>query len=780
MPEIKSLTDGSISIIDLLNDIKKGNICIGKPHFQRGLVWNTDLKTNLIESLMLDIPIGTFMLWENNSIDYGTPLHESENFKYLIIDGQQRLNTLWKFYNDIQKDIETDNEYENEFHWYINKRTIEEGKDFIKHIRIAGNTKDKDKLIPLNCFFPEGKTCRTKYEKEIAELNELPVCSISEILKKEIIIKIIKSENLPNIIDTYVKINSSGKPVKNEEKAYAKFVRLEDFSKEFNLKELFKSVHGEKDSDNELARKRENNFGFDVFLKILLQNFYYYFTFDPQRDKGFNFDRVDDIIENYDKLENKYDFIKIYKQSKIIIEFLAGEKNGIIRDQLKFDDLRFFPDSGFKCLQPIIQLMILYPESIEIENESTRNRFSYLALRLLIKNLPYVNDNENKNSIIGIIKEMNSKNSIDECVNLIEKQTEISHDELKTELMKIKAINNHYTDLLYGLERYLGARDVSIKNFDKEEKKRFIKYYKDRFNIEIDKDNSEMPLISLAIQPTKQHIIPATYLCTNRNKSGIWNNIGNLTYISDAMNRLNGLKEKFMELEYESTQNDTDHSCNSNKHCFSEEFIGTYTSYKKKIQKWKKQNESNGKDEIVNKVNLLKTNEKELLKYLKKRNKSISDKFLEWSNSLSPKNEQNGEDELTIHKVYEKFESNWLFKDRIFETYKNHEDFRIISDKSKNPIQIELGKVQIEITQLYPGDIIVIKVSAVNGEDTNYLKEFYTKCENQKFKIPKKLINNRFTIRPINLPNNDKFNYYKENVFDQFINITNDLKAEVY
>lgn len=275
-------------------------------------------------------------------------------------------------------------------------------------------------------------------------------------------------------------------------------------------------------------------------------------------------------------------------------------------------------------------------------------------------------------------------------------------------------------------------------------------------------------------------IIPATYLCSNRNKSGIWNNIGNLTYISDAMNRLNGLKEKFMELEYESTQNDTDHSCNSNKHCFSEEFIGTYTSYKKKIQKWKKQNESNGKDEIVNKVNLLKTNEKELLKYLKKRNKSISDKFLEWSNSLSPKNEQNGEDELTIHKVYEKFESNWLFKDRIFETYKNHEDFRIISDKSKNPIQIELGKVQIEITQLYPGDIIVIKVSAVNGEDTNYLKEFYTKCENQKFKIPKKLINNRFTIRPINLPNNDKFNYYKENVFDQFINITNDLKAEGY
>jgi hypothetical protein len=247
MPEIKSLTDGSISIIELLNDIKEGKICIGKPHFQRGLVWNTDLKTNLIESLMLDIPIGTFMLWENNSIEYGTPLHESDKFEYLIIDGQQRLNTLWKFYNDIQKDIETDNEYENESHWYINKRTIEEGKDFIKHIRIAGNTKDKDKLIPLNCFFSKGNNSQKKYEK---------------------------------------------------------------------------------DSDNELARKRENNFGFDVFLKILLQNFYYYFAFDPQKDKGFDFDRVDDLIENYDKLENKDDFIKIYNQSKIIIEFLAGGKNG--------------------------------------------------------------------------------------------------------------------------------------------------------------------------------------------------------------------------------------------------------------------------------------------------------------------------------------------------------------------------------------------------------------------------------------------------------------------
>ncbi|QGS51853.1 hypothetical protein STABA_v1c04900 [Spiroplasma tabanidicola] len=59
-----------------------------QPDFQRKYVWNETNASKFIESLLLNIPIPNIFVYENNL----------ENWE--VIDGQQRLTTIYKFFNN--------------------------------------------------------------------------------------------------------------------------------------------------------------------------------------------------------------------------------------------------------------------------------------------------------------------------------------------------------------------------------------------------------------------------------------------------------------------------------------------------------------------------------------------------------------------------------------------------------------------------------------------------------------------------------------------------------
>jgi hypothetical protein len=84
------------------------------PNIQRGYEWNEDRVTKLLDSIMSGYPIGAIMVWSptaeiRNDIrtrqfvtdfestqDYRTALpHASEPESYLVLDGQQRLQSLY-------------------------------------------------------------------------------------------------------------------------------------------------------------------------------------------------------------------------------------------------------------------------------------------------------------------------------------------------------------------------------------------------------------------------------------------------------------------------------------------------------------------------------------------------------------------------------------------------------------------------------------------------------------------------------------------------------------
>jgi hypothetical protein len=98
----KTFTSPDLPLSDLLNDVKDGKIQV--PEFQRGWIWDDDHICSLLASISMSYPIGALMLLEtgNQNVKFKPRFVEGvEGPKvihpdYLILDGQQRLTSLFQ------------------------------------------------------------------------------------------------------------------------------------------------------------------------------------------------------------------------------------------------------------------------------------------------------------------------------------------------------------------------------------------------------------------------------------------------------------------------------------------------------------------------------------------------------------------------------------------------------------------------------------------------------------------------------------------------------------
>lgn len=77
-------------LLELFNMMKDGSLIL-KPYFQRNLVWNDKHKSSFIETILLDLPFPEIYLADGD-IDL-----ESQTSKTLVVDGQQRMNTIYQY-----------------------------------------------------------------------------------------------------------------------------------------------------------------------------------------------------------------------------------------------------------------------------------------------------------------------------------------------------------------------------------------------------------------------------------------------------------------------------------------------------------------------------------------------------------------------------------------------------------------------------------------------------------------------------------------------------------
>lgn len=95
MPELFSNT--TLTVLQLIEKIDTGEL--GLPELQRPFIWKDSKIRDLFDSMLKGYPIGYLMLWESaiesKNRTIGTISHNYTNPKEVIIDGQQRLTSLY-------------------------------------------------------------------------------------------------------------------------------------------------------------------------------------------------------------------------------------------------------------------------------------------------------------------------------------------------------------------------------------------------------------------------------------------------------------------------------------------------------------------------------------------------------------------------------------------------------------------------------------------------------------------------------------------------------------
>lgn len=86
-PQKINIAQLSFSLFETVRKVERGDIKL-EAEFQRKQKWQPDKKSKLIESIILDIPIQAIYL------------SEEQDSKYEIIDGQQRIRTIYEFINN--------------------------------------------------------------------------------------------------------------------------------------------------------------------------------------------------------------------------------------------------------------------------------------------------------------------------------------------------------------------------------------------------------------------------------------------------------------------------------------------------------------------------------------------------------------------------------------------------------------------------------------------------------------------------------------------------------
>lgn len=88
-------------LVNIIKDIETGDIAL--PDLQRPFVWKLSKVRDLLDSMYKGLPIGSIILWEIKEPKSFKPIGveiKQRTPRYLVIDGQQRLTSLFSIIND--------------------------------------------------------------------------------------------------------------------------------------------------------------------------------------------------------------------------------------------------------------------------------------------------------------------------------------------------------------------------------------------------------------------------------------------------------------------------------------------------------------------------------------------------------------------------------------------------------------------------------------------------------------------------------------------------------
>lgn len=214
--EMPSVSPEVTFIDDLVSNIESGKIVL--PEFQRPYVWKKEDIKNLFDSIYKGFPIGSVLLWDGGGKDIpfqnniGGRIIEATSEKYYIVDGQQRLTTLfcclsddvsdedgkWDLYFNLKDETFTHTINKNlPLGHYVNVRSIRKTTSFLREARRLIEETD-DSLLVEKAEYLADKI--RKYKMAIIKLD---------------------GGSVKEVVQVFSRLNSLGKSIKEHDLIYA-------------------------------------------------------------------------------------------------------------------------------------------------------------------------------------------------------------------------------------------------------------------------------------------------------------------------------------------------------------------------------------------------------------------------------------------------------------------------------------------------------------------------------------------------------------------------------
>jgi len=293
-------------IYDVMRDIKDGKYKL--PSIQRSFVWEQDRIYRLLDSLMSDYPIGSFLVWKpeihlkiriKEFIPHfrtgDRPISEVEATQaspYLVLDGQQRLQSLYlaffgsydgnHLYFRLDSDLdafESDLKYRFQF---LTSEQVKENSHWVRPTDIVGS-----KIEDISEFVDEMFPADTEEVKKILKKNLgkfIRVFNMDEKIHLQTV-----EEDLPynDVLEVFVRVNSGGMILTKSDLVFSTIVlRSPDMEREFI------------DTVEELNEGNEFDFNIDFIIKTSFVLF----------DKGAKYEVEKLRDQSYiDRLQNEFD-----------------------------------------------------------------------------------------------------------------------------------------------------------------------------------------------------------------------------------------------------------------------------------------------------------------------------------------------------------------------------------------------------------------------------------------------------------------------------------------
>jgi hypothetical protein len=587
-----------ISARELIRDYDS----LGIPHFQRGLVWTDENTALLLESLYFNTPCGIIILWKAKdpkkegiplpSRPGALPVSGSRKPQYLIVDGQQRIRSLRTALGCFVEPLDAaKNESSgpnssppesggSDGVWCLNLTRVPELADFFgddsalrfSMFCLSELTKERalrwKNLVPLSTFFgrteadASGFIATARRGEVLRRIAEIPLTDrIQSLLKNKVFfLKILHEQqnndisrgsheayNLPQVVALYNRINSAGKRVEAEEKAFATLVSLQPSTSEW-LSDLFKDVHPEmSDSDlgrdDILKRRKERNFGFKLFMRTFIQ-VYAYHSRISLGSNSFSFDVINGATFQTKLKKYPENVQQLFDRSSDIVKFVRD----ILGKGLNCDDLQTLPDTI--SLLPLFQILIRFEPLMKGDYAKV---LQGLALRLLLS------QNLTQEQILGLVKLVNESQNAKECFEKLDPKID-GPDALSKNLGKrlegANTLLDRYVLMLYWLLRKRNACDFSYKNLSDDTRLR-----NEQKGLHLAEGKEKV--LEVGVTPEKQHIVPYGWLeklyeieRRGRVSRHEVNNIGNITFISHDLNSIDkGLSDNAISLGNDPPEN---------------------------------------------------------------------------------------------------------------------------------------------------------------------------------------------------------------------------------